>query len=178
MARGGTIIRLLAVAFALAPAGCMGGKTLWTHAGSPPKSPSGDITQVAHAELPGSPVQHEGLSKAEDAYRHEEFARAGEMFEAIADDTKNRPEVAERARFYHAECLRRQSYYPKAVDAYSKLLLDFPAGLYREQAVGQMYLIASEWLQPVRDEIADLAKPEKERKQKPWTDSIVLVNFD
>jgi TolA-binding protein len=179
MSQGGTIIRLLAVASALAPCGCMGGKHFWTQDNKDSKSASGDLKQVGHTELPGSPVQHEGLQKAEDAYRHEDFAKAGEMFEEIADDTKNRPEVAERARFYQAECLRRQNYYPKAVDAYHKLLQDFPAGLYREQAVGQMYQIASEWLQPVRDEIADLAKPEKERKpKKSWTEGIVPVNFD
>src|SRR4029077_4003304 len=103
--------------------------------------------------------------------------RAEKMFEEIADDTKNRPEVAERARFYQAECLRRQSHYPKAVDAYNKLLQDFPAGLYREQAVGQMYLIAGEWLQPVRDEIADKAKPEKERQAQGWTAGQVRAQF-
>jgi outer membrane protein assembly factor BamD (BamD/ComL family) len=41
-----------------------------------------------------------------------------------------------------------------------------------------MFLVASEWLQPIREEIADLAKPEKERKSKEWTETIVRVNFD
>jgi outer membrane protein assembly factor BamD (BamD/ComL family) len=41
-----------------------------------------------------------------------------------------------------------------------------------------MYLIATEWLKPVRDEIAEKAKPEKERKAQSWTDGIVLANFD
>lgn len=147
-----------------------------------PEHKDGPITQANHtepgAELPGSPVQHEGLAKAEDAYRHDHFEQAEKLFEDVADDTKNRPEVAERARFYQAESLRRQAYYPKAVDTYNKLLQDFPAGLYREQAVGQMYLIATEWLKPVRDEIAEKAKPEKERKAQSWTDGIVLANFD
>jgi tetratricopeptide (TPR) repeat protein len=142
------------------------------------KQPESPIVQASHADLPGSPVQHEGLTAAEDAYRRENFGKAEGMFEDIADDTKNRPEVAERARFYQAECLRRRSHYPKAVDAYHKLLQDFPAGLYREQAVGQMYLIASEWLQPIRDEIAESSKPEQERKGKTWVDGIMLVNFD
>jgi TolA-binding protein len=145
--------------------------------------PAAPVVQASHSEptnpdAPPSPVQHDGLAAAEEAYRKDEFAKAEKMFEDIADDTKNRPEVAERARFYQAESLRRQAYYPKAVDTYNKLLLDFPAGLYREQAVGQMYLIAGEWLQPVRDEIADKAKPEKDRKPKSWTDGIVLANFD
>ena len=92
--------------------------------------------------------------------------------------TKFSPEVAERARYYQAESLRRQGYYPKAVDTYNKLLIDFPAGLLKEQAVGQMYLIAGEWLQPVRDEIADKQKPEKDRKTKSWTEGVMLANFE
>ena len=148
-----------------------------------PADAAGKVAPAGHAEaarteLPGSPVQHEGLAKAEDAYRRDTFDRAEKLFEDIADDQKNRPEVAERARFYQAESLRRQGYYPKAVDTYNKLLIDFPAGLYREQAVGQMYLIATEWLKPIRDEIAEKARPEKERKQRGWTDGIVLANFD
>jgi tetratricopeptide (TPR) repeat protein len=118
------------------------------------------------------------MAIAEDFYRREEFDKSEEMFSDIADDTKNRPEVAEKARFYHAESLRRLGYYPKAVDAYHKLLLDFPAGLYREQSVEQMYLIASEWLKPIRDEIDDLSKPEEQRRKKSWTESVQIVNFD
>ena len=148
-----------------------------------PKDPASDkpgseVKQASHTEMPGSPVQHEGLTKAEDAYRSDRFDHAEKLFEDIADDTKNRPEVAERARFYQAESLRRQGHYPKAIDTYNKLLQDFPAGLYREQACGQMYVIAGEWLQPIRDEITEKAKPEKERKAKSWTDGIVLANFD
>ncbi len=94
-----------------------------------PAAPAGgEITQASHTELPGSPVQHEGLAKAEDAYRRDEFDRAEKLFEDIADDTKNRPEVAERARFYQAESLRRQGYYPKATDTYNKGLCVVPAG--------------------------------------------------
>lgn len=126
----------------------------------------------------GSGGQPEALTRAEEDYRQEEFSKAGDAFEEIADDTRQRPEVAEKARFYQAECLRKQNYYPKAVDAYNKLLQDFPSGLYRSQAAGQMYQIASEWLQPVREEIEDGAKPEKDRRSKGWTDGLVLANFD
>ena len=175
MRPGRTICGWMTFGTALLLVGCMTPKR---HTDPKIKPPDDPIKQASHSELPGSPVQHEALANAEDAYRREEFGRAEKMFEEIADDTKNRPEVAERARFYQAECLRRESHYPKAVDAYNKLLQDFPAGLYREQAVGQMYLIAGEWLQPVRDEIADAAKPEKERKKRSWVDGIVLANFD
>lgn len=175
-----TGFRWTAVGGAVLLAGCTHGPKLALH--DTPAQDVAKVTQAGHtepgAELPGSPVQHEGLVKAEDAYRHDQFEQAEKLFEDVADDTKNRPEVAERARFYQAESFRRQGYYPKAVDTYNKLLQDFPAGLYREQAVGQMYLIATEWLKPVRDEIAEKAKPEKERKAQSWTDGIVLANFD
>jgi outer membrane protein assembly factor BamD (BamD/ComL family) len=120
----------------------------------------------------------EALARADEAYRSEEYDKAGEIFEEVADDTRQRPEVAEKARFYQAESLKRQGYYPKAADAYNKLLQDFPSGLYRTQAAGQMYQIASEWLQPVREEIEDAAKPENERRRKDWTNDVVPANFD
>jgi TolA-binding protein len=175
-----TGFRWAAVGTAVLLAGCTHAPPVARHGGPATSAADGPgpVTQASHSETPGSPVQHDGLAAAEDAYRQDEFAKAEKMFEEIADDTKNRPEVAERARFYQAECLRRQDYFPKAVDTYNKLLIDFPAGLYREQTVGQMYLIAGEWLKPVRDEIADKAKPEKERKPRSWTDGIVLANFD
>jgi outer membrane protein assembly factor BamD (BamD/ComL family) len=175
MRQGRTKYRWTAFGVALLLAGC-------THYRPAPKAAverrPGDVVQAKHTDTPGSPVQHDGLAAAEEAYRRDEFEKAQEMFADIADDTKNRPEVAERARFYQAESLRRQDRYPKAVDTYHKLLQDFPAGLYREQAVGQMYLIAREWLKPVEDEIAEAGKPEKERKKRSWVDGIVPANFD
>jgi tetratricopeptide (TPR) repeat protein len=134
-------------------------------------SNAGPLKQASHKETSVAALQHDGLNAAEDAYRREEFEKAEDMFEAIADDTKNRPEVAERARFYQAETLRRQGYY-------NRLLKDFPAGLYREQATGQMFMIAGEWLQAVRDEIEELKKPEKDRKSRSWSDSLAFVHFD
>lgn len=139
---------------------------------------SNAIRPASYTEDSAEALQHAGLTKAEDAFRRDDFETAESLFEDIADDKKNRPEVAERARYYQAESLRRQGYHPKAVDCYHKLLQDFPAGLYRERACGQMFLIAGEWLQPVRDEIEDRKLPEKERKGKGWYDSIKVVNFD
>lgn len=174
-----TTVRFTAFGAALLLAGCANPFRIPTDAASAPRGGPGDIAQVAHAEVGDrtAPLQHEGLAAAEDLYRREQFDKAEDRFEAIADDTKNRAEVAERARYYQAESLRRQGYYPKAVDAYHKLLKDFPAGLYREQAVGQMYLIAGEWLQPVRDEI-EAAKNPNDPPKKSWVDSVVFVNFD
>ena len=105
MRQGRTTIRWTAFGAALLMAGCT---TPQKSIDAKIKRPDGEITQASDATLPGSPVQHEGLIAAENTYKREEFKKAGGMFEDIADDTKNRPEVAERARFYQAECLRRQ----------------------------------------------------------------------
>ena len=174
MRQGRTGYRLATFGIVLLFAGCM------TPKGNPStkmKLPD-DVAQASHTETTSSPIQHEALNSAEDLYRREEFAKAEGMFADIADDTKNRPEVAERARFYHGECLRKQDKYPKAVDTYHKLLIDFPAGLYREQAIGQMYAIATEWLKPTASEIGELTNPEKERHSKSWTEKIIPANFD
>ena len=158
-----TVFRCTAFGAALLLAGC---------------TSTGSFQERIGFKRPAPGDSTEAVARADDLYRQEEFDKAGDIYEDVADDTRQRPEVAEKARFYHAECLKRQGYYPKAVDAYNKLLQDFPSGLYRGQAAGQMYQIASEWLQPVREEIEDEAKPENERRKKGWTDDIVLANFD
>ena len=78
--------------------------------------------------------------------------KAGDIYEAVADDTRN-ARGRRKARFYQAECLSRQGYYPKAVDAYNKLLQDFPSGR-TAQAAGRCTRSRA-WLQPVREEIED-----------------------
>src|SRR3954449_3849389 len=110
MRQGRTGYRLTAVGIALLLGGCT---TTKTGPDAKMKVPD-EVTQASHKETPGSPLQHEGLTAAEETYRHENFSDAESMFKDIADDTKNRPEVAERARFYEGECLRRQNKYPKA----------------------------------------------------------------
>ncbi|HVK12425.1 MAG TPA: tetratricopeptide repeat protein [Gemmataceae bacterium] len=158
-----TMLRGTAVGAALLLAGC---------------TSTGSFQERIGFKRPAPGDSTEAMARADEAYRQEEFEKAGDIYEDIADDTRQRPEVAEKARFYHAECLKRQGYYPKAVDAYNKLLQDFPSGLYRGQAAGQMYQIASEWLQPVRDEIEDAVKPAAERRKKGWADDVIPANFD
>jgi outer membrane assembly lipoprotein YfiO len=93
------------------------------------------------------------LAGALELHRRGDYATAEKVFHAIADDSKNSPAIAEEARFYEAECLRRQEEYPKACDTYHKMLLDFPSGTYREQAVQRMFDIANFWLEDTRKEM-------------------------
>ncbi len=142
------------------------------------KTPASDVKQVGYKDGDDTAAASPAMAAADGLFREEQYEKAEKLFSDIADDTKQRPEVAERARFYHAEALRKQGYYPKAVDAYHKLLLDFPSGVYRGQAVGQMYAIAMEWLQPARDELLAAAKPDAPKPKKSWTEHVIPVNFD
>jgi outer membrane protein assembly factor BamD (BamD/ComL family) len=105
------------------------------------------------------------LAGAHELYRRGDFAAAEKYFHRIADNTKNTPQVAEEARYYEADCLRRQEKFPKAADTYHKLLIDFPSGVHREQAVRQMFDISQYWLKDTDEEI----KENREKKEgKRW----------
>src|SRR5207244_3902007 len=79
------------------------------------------------------------LAGAHELYRFGEYAQAEPLFHRVAENQKNPASVAEEARYYEAECARRQGCYPKAADLYAKMLNTFPAGMYREPAVQHMF---------------------------------------
>jgi len=108
------------------------------------------------------------LAGAEDLYRKGDYATAEKIFHAIADNTKNTPQVAEEARFYEAECLRRQKKYPKAADVYHKMLLDFPSGAFREQGVEHMFEIANYWLEDSRKEMEETRELQDGKRWVVW----------
>src|SRR5262249_8901031 len=117
-------------------------------------------TLVADAPLkPGSPEAD--LAGAHELYRREEFDDAAKIFKHLANNTKNSTQLAEEARFFEAECYRRQSYYPKAVDSYIRLLQDFATGAYREQAMYHVFEIANFWLDDTREEM----RQDRERRE-------------
>ncbi len=115
------------------------------------------------------------LAGAHEYFRRADYPKAQRLFHSIAENTKNTPQVAEEARYYEAECLRLQSWYPKAADTYAKMLNDFPSGAYREQAVQRMYDIADYWLDDTRDEIR---QTQEKREGKRWFVGSHFVNVD
>jgi outer membrane protein assembly factor BamD (BamD/ComL family) len=90
------------------------------------------------------------LSGAHVLFRNGDYATAEKIFHRIAGNTKNPPGIAEEARYYEAESLFLQGKWPKAADTYEKMLLDFPSGNYREQAVQRMFTVANYWLDDTR----------------------------
>jgi outer membrane protein assembly factor BamD (BamD/ComL family) len=106
------------------------------------------------AEKP--PVDGKGaadLAGAHELFRQSDYAKAEKVYHKIAENKHNSPQVAEEARYYEAECLRLQRAYPKAADTYNKLLIDFPNGVHREEAVEHKFEIANYWLDDTRSEI-------------------------
>lgn len=109
-------------------------------------------------------------------YRAGDYSQAEKVFHYLAENKKNPPGIAEEARFYEAECLRRQAKYPKAKDTYNRMLLDFPSGQYREQAVNHMYEIANYWLDDTRVQMAQYREKEEGKRSMIWPGS--LVHFE
>jgi outer membrane protein assembly factor BamD (BamD/ComL family) len=97
----------------------------------------------------------EELNAAQAIYRGNDIAAAETAFHKVAENTRNSPLIAEEARFYEAECMYRQDKLPKACDTYHKMLVDFPSGAFRDQAVRRMFDIANYWLDDTRTEMAE-----------------------
>jgi outer membrane protein assembly factor BamD (BamD/ComL family) len=115
------------------------------------------------------------LEGAKELYRNGEYDKAADVCKHLADNTKNSVQIAEEARFYEAECYRREAHYPKAADTYTRMLTDFPQGAHKEQALQHMFDIANFWLDDTRTEM----RQEREKKEgKRWVVWPHFVNFD
>lgn len=143
----------------------------------PPPPPPADSLVLHGDRLEPETKPAEGTAAADLAgahvlYRDGKFSEAERIFHRIADNTKNAPPVAEEARYYEAECLRRQAHYPKAADTYAKMLIDFPSGAYREQAVQHIYEIANYWLDDTRKEMEEYKEQHEGKRWVVWPEFI------
>jgi outer membrane protein assembly factor BamD (BamD/ComL family) len=168
---------LLGPAFLLAGlAGCHqfdAAKSPSGNASRPANGPTnGSVMQAGHVEPAAVNAEPPQLADAMELYRREEFDKARKLFNKVAGNTQNTPLVAEKARFHEAECLRHDNYLPEAADTYNKMLIDFPAGVYREQAVQRMFEIADLWLDDTRAQMQ--ADKEKAEGKRWWVPPIYL----
>jgi outer membrane protein assembly factor BamD (BamD/ComL family) len=141
---------------------------------SPKETDSMVIQAGATSEASAGETSPE-MQAAEEAYRSENFAQAEKLFHRIAKDKHNSPFLVEKALFYEAESLRRQDWYPKAADTYSKLVSDFPTGVYRQEACSRMFEIANYWLE---DTFAQLELEQEKRDGKRWFVPSNLVHWN
>jgi len=112
------------------------------------------VANVRFSKSYEDPRAEEKLADAEGQFTAAHYADARDRFKSLADNTGNSAVLAERARFMQAECDRMQSNYPRAVDTYHRLLMDFPTGAHRREACVRMFEISDYWLDDFRDEIA------------------------
>lgn len=123
---------------------------------------------------PPSEKDAAALAAAHELYKTEKFSAAEGAFHHLAEKCKH-PKVAEEARFFEAESLRRQLYYPKACDTYNRLLIDFAAGVHRTEALDQMYKIALFWLE---DTWKESAQAEEVKAGKRWMVTPAVCHFE
>jgi tetratricopeptide (TPR) repeat protein len=127
------------------------------------------------------------MMMAESLFEQGRYKEAQALFADIADNTYNPVLMAEKARYYEAECLRLQGKLHKAVAHYHRQLQDFPTGPYREKACTHIYNIAYGWLESgtLAEIEADLAGTKKSWWKKfpnllpnPVDDSKPLVDVE
>ena len=119
------------------------------------------------------PLADEKMARAEQHFSQQQYADAQTLFKELADNTRNKAELAERARFMQAECRRLRGHYPEAVDTYNRLLNDFPTGANRKEACGRMFEIADYWLDDFRDEMRARANEKGVLRWRPgWPNFI------
>jgi outer membrane protein assembly factor BamD (BamD/ComL family) len=165
--------RLLLLNCMIVGAGAMTGCTWdYYHVFTPPTPPPGPIDSMVlrgdrlEPELPVTPGTAQGdLAGAHELFRRGDYANAQKVFHHIAENQKNSDLIAEEARYYEAECLRLEEHYPKAADTYNKLLITFPSGVHRDQALKRMFDIANYWL---GDTDQEMKASREKREGKRW----------
>ncbi len=100
------------------------------------------------------------MAQAEELFATQAYSDAQKIYGDLADNTYNPAGLTEKARFKEAECLRMRGRLPAAVDTYNRLLQDFPAGIYSEQAATRMYAVAELWM---KDTLAEIDAKENGR---------------
>jgi outer membrane protein assembly factor BamD (BamD/ComL family) len=144
-----------------------------------PPPPADSFVIRPEGLAPDKPVKEGGtqgeLAGAREYFRVGDYDKAERIYHRIAERDRIAPSIAEEARYFEAECLRLQGYYPKAADTYVDLLNKFPNTQYREQAVQHMYDIANYWLEETRDKMKETREY---RDGKRWVVWPHFVSFD
>jgi outer membrane protein assembly factor BamD (BamD/ComL family) len=115
------------------------------------------------------------LAGAHELYRQEQYAKAERLYHSIAENKKNPTPIAQEARFFEAECLRKQDELPRAADTYQRLLNDFHSNPWLEQANQRIYDIAMFWLV---DTWAEMNEAEEKRQGKRWFVNPRFISFE
>jgi TolA-binding protein len=128
----------------------------------------GDHLESETAPVTAKPGTTDGdMEGAKELFRRGEYATAEKVFHRIAENSKN-IQLAEEARYYEAESLRLQGYYPKAADTYSRLLKDFTSGQFRDQANQRLFDIANYWFDDTRSIMEEYKQQHEGKRWFVW----------
>jgi outer membrane protein assembly factor BamD (BamD/ComL family) len=130
---------------------------------------------LAPDKVPEENTTEARLAGARDLFRRAEYAKAQELYHAVANETKAQPTAVQEGLFFEAECLRLQGIYPRAADTYNELLSKFATTPYRDQAVQHMFDIANYWLEDTRKDMKDW---EEYKENKRWFYWPRFANWD
>ncbi len=125
---------------------------------APPKAPPPPVDSfvlradgLVEEKAPEAGTPDALLAGARELFRQGDYAKAESVYHHVGDNPKNPMPVVVEAKYYEAECLRLQGYWPKAADSYNDLLNKFPQNPYREQAIQRLFDIANFWLDDTRE---------------------------
>lgn len=157
----------LAVAVAASAAGCQGFNSA--------RKSTYDSVRALLTDTYDDPDAALKVSTGEEMLQKGEAKLAQPLFADVASNTKNPAVLAEKARYFEAECLREQGKLPDAAATYHRLLQDFPYGAYRERACNQMYAIAYGWLE--RGTLKDIEAAQNGTAPPWWQQPPTLPNL-
>jgi ferredoxin-NADP reductase len=101
------------------------------------------------------------LARAEELYAARDYKAAQDLFADLADNTYNPTMLAEKARFYEAECLRERKKLPDAASTYNRMLQDFPADDFYSATQPRIFVCGpTSFVETVADELVALGHDE------------------
>ena len=177
-------LALCPLSLVLAGAGCSWDQLNPAGAVPPSAGPQDSVVLRGEGVEEAKPIATGGggeMAAAREMFRQKEYGRAEKIFHRVAESGVEKKDLwdelfsvrkkrdvsaalAEEARYHEAECCYLQQNYPRAADTYMRLLNDFGAGQYREQACQRLFDIANFWLEDTREQMR-LAKEVEEGKR-------------
>ena len=156
----------------------LNGYGLWAVPKPPPPPVDSFVVRpdgLTAEKVPEAGTSEARLAGARDLYRRAEYAKAEELYHAVANDAKAGPTNIQEGLFYEAECLRMQGSYPRTADTYNDLLNKYATTPYRDQAVQHMFDIANYWLDDTRK---DMEEYQEYKDGKHWFFWPHVFNWD
>jgi len=114
------------------------------------------VLQAGEWEKPDTPAAGTAagdLHIAESLYRAEDYARAAEAFEEVADKHKDVAAVHDRALFMRAESQYQLGLYASARDSYQEFTKTYPGSKHVSVAMQRLFAIADSWLEDARYDV-------------------------